>query len=173
MKMYSRLNIWWPMTKKYTTTSGVDITIRNVPHLIMEKAANKIQVPEVPTYFNETKKEWQENPNDPAYIEALQRHTQLREQAMLDTMLSFGVKTEAKPPAKSVLVKELKEMDVAIGGGLLEGYDLRSARDLDILWKRYYVLGAVVDLAAVQRYAVVQWEAVRDALQSFRSTEEG
>lgn len=161
------------MTKEYTTTTGYDIRIRNVPHLAMELAASKILQPEVPMYLNESKKEWQENPNAPEYIEALQQYEKSRERAMLDTMLSFGVLTDAKPPAKKTLVKELKEMDEAVGGGLIDGYDLDSQRDLDVLWKRYYVLGAVVDLAAVQRYAVVQWEAVRDALQSFRTSTEG
>lgn len=161
------------MTKEYTTTTGYDIRIRNVPHLAMELAASKILQPEVPMYLNESKKEWQENPNAPEYIEALQQYEKSRERAMLDTMLSFGVLTDAKPPAKKTLVKELKEMDEAVGGGLIDGYNLDSQRDLDVLWKRYYVLGAVVDLAAVQRYAVVQWEAVRDALQSFRTSTEG
>ena len=161
------------MTKEYTTTTGYDIRIRNVPHLAMELAASKIVQPEVPMYLNESKKEWQENPNAPEYIEALQQYEKSRERAMLDTMLSFGVLIDAKPPAKKTLIKELREMDEAVGGGLIDGYDLDSQRDLDILWKRYYVLGAVVDLAAVQRYAVVQWEAVRDALQSFRTSTEG
>jgi hypothetical protein len=161
------------MAQEYTTTTGYEIKIRNVPHLVMEKAANKIPVPVVPTYFNESKKEIQENPNDPEYIEALQNYEDLRQQAMFDAMISFGVQTGAKPPHKNTLKKELKEMDEAIGGGLLDGYNLDSDRDLDILWKRYYVLGAAVDLMSVQKYAVVQWEAVRKALESFRTSEEG
>ena len=164
------------MNKKgtlYTTTSGYDILIRNVPHLVLERSASDIPAPEVPTFWNESAKEFQENPNDPAYIDAIIEFSSKREQAMLDAMISFGVVTDAEKPNKKELVAELKEMDRAVDGKLLVGYDLTSDRHLDILWKKFYVLGAAVDLAALQKYAMVQWEAVRDALKSFRTPEEG
>lgn len=158
---------------KYTTTSGYDIEIRNVPHLVMEYSAADIPVPQVPEIWNESKKEMMENPNSPEYFEALQKYDADRERAMLDALVSFGVITDEKMPAKRTLTKELKEMDMAVKGTLLDGYDLTSERDLDILWKKYYVLGAAVDMHTLQRHAMVQWEAVSNALKSFRSPEKG
>lgn len=158
---------------EYETSNGTKVRFMMVPYMLMETIAQEIPEPAVPTFFNKTKGIEQENPNDPAYIQELQKVQELRQRATLDTLLYVGVELEDEIPPLAEWKKDLDRIDKSTNGTALEGYDLRKERDLDILYKRYFVLVSVADIAAMYENCTVSWEAIKRQLKKFRDNAQG
>lgn len=168
------------MTKKvepktYETSTGVEITLRYVPQIFVEQLISRIPVPEVPKFFNETKQEWQENPLDPEYLQALQESINLRQRLQLDAAIRFGVTLPDDHEwfmEKEQVIETLKEMDRLAEGEMLAAFDLDNDKDVEALYVKYFVLVTTEDVVAVLSNCITTWQAVRDALSRFQNNEE-
>lgn len=158
---------------EYVTANGTEVYFMMVPYMLMETIAQEIPEPPVPTFFNKTKGIEQENPNDPAYIEALKKTQEMRQRASLDTLLYVGVELKEPMPPLSEWRSDLDRINDATNKSVLEGYDLRKERDQDVLYKRYFVLVSPADVAAMYEHCTVSWEAIKRQLKKFRDNAKG
>lgn len=75
----------------FTTKSGVRLRFKQYNKQLIVAAVNKIELPKVPRWHNEKKNRWEDNPNDPGYIAAVEDATRRQNLAAMDAMLLFGV----------------------------------------------------------------------------------
>lgn len=128
-------------------STGVRVRLNPVSSSLVEDMKNAIKMPPVPMVWIEAKEREEENPNDPAYIDAVREVESKRASAVLDALVMFGVELEDGLPEDAVWVKKLKVLERRNALDL-SGFDLDDNFDLEFLYKRYVAV-AGADLAIV------------------------
>lgn len=171
--------------ERYTLTTGIVLKIKPVSPRAMRDAADRIEKPQPPRVWNANRgttqddpkdRGWEENPNDPHYIEAMQQYTRDTNDASLHVGMILGTEVEEVPgglygPAEDGWFAEITEPYEIIGQ---VPPALRAtppkARYLD--WLLYYAIGAQDDLLALQVILMSAIfpteEGVRRVMDSFR-----
>ncbi len=102
-----------------TMGSGVKARLLPIATGLYDEIALRIPQPEVPQYMNEEKGRMEENPNDPAYLRALQERAQAIAANLIDAMLLFGVEL-TEPIPNTGWEKKLEYIGVKIGSDPVE-----------------------------------------------------
>lgn len=152
-----------------TSSTGVKIRLSPIPRLLIGELA-KIPRPKVPVVFMEDLGRTEENPNDPAFIDAMNEYNIQISVKMVDAFILFGTTVESIP------------------NGFIKQEDPRVKRKLAILgmkpddedqvylaWIKYFACPMDEDIQAVTdgigRLSGVSEKDVNDALQNkFRDT---
>lgn len=163
------------MAKEMTLQNGTKLGIKAVPALLVLGITEKFPVPKVPLWHNEDKQRDEENPNDPLYIEAIQKHNQLIQDKTIDCFLLNGVVVqELGPdcePADSDNWLETTEY-------LLEVSISRTGAGRRAAWLRHHLidnaneLGDIVAQISIASGLVTE-EAVAKAAETFRDNQTG
>jgi hypothetical protein len=153
-------------------STGYLAEISPVSLSILNDVQLTIKMPEVPTWFNENKGKEEENPNDPAYLAAVQDVDTRRNLAAADAMIMFGVQlvdTQGSPFRYDDDMHWLKKLRYFEKRGLLSlaDFDLEDDFDLEFLFKKYVAVGAA-DIMTIGKMSGVSEEAVQSAQASFQ-----
>jgi hypothetical protein len=130
-----------------TLSTGVRVRLNPVSSSLVEDMKNVIKMPPVPVVWIEAKEREEENPNDPAYIDAVREVESKRASAVLDALCMFGVELEEGLPEDTVWIKKLRVLERRTALDLSD-FDLEDDFDLEFLYKRYVAV-AGADLAIV------------------------
>lgn len=153
----------------YRASNGVLLKLKKVPRLLLTDAIRKQAPPKVPTWFNEDKGRDEENPADPAYVEALQAFNIDRGLMSVTMTLAMGtsiidVPAGIEPYDSETWVADLNDMGM--------GLDLRTPRMRYTAWLKYIALpGDEFNdvVSAVMRYSgLISEEDVAAAQRAFR-----
>lgn len=152
-------------------STGYRAEITPVSLSILNDVQLAIPYPSVPMVEIPEKGRKEENPNDPAYLAAVQDVEAKRNLAAADAMVMFGVQLiddEGMPfgyPDDGKWLKKLKYFEKR-GMLSLVDYDLEDEFDLEFLFKKYIAVGAG-DIMTVGRMSGVSEEAVQQAQAAF------
>lgn len=80
-----------------TLQSGVVLRLSPVPPELLRRAASKIPEPQVPRIYLEDKGREENNPNDPAYLKALEERIELQTLAQVNVAVLYGTAIERVP----------------------------------------------------------------------------
>lgn len=153
-----------------TLSTGVRVRLRPVPAWLVQETQNHVQDPLVPTWHNPEKDRDEPNPNDPAYLSALQRAQARRAEAGTDVLVLYGVElVEGVPPDEEWLPK-LRFLEKR-GLFSFEGYDLTDPLERAFIFVKFVAMGND-DWALLGRVAGLSGEDVNRAVASFRGDAE-
>lgn len=119
-----------------TLSTGVMVRLHPVSSSLVEEMKNAYEMPPVPVVFIPEKEREEENPNDPKYIDEVERVQSKRADAILDALVTFGVELVDGLPEDSSWLKRLKLLERR-GNLNLSGFDLDDEFDLEFLYKRF------------------------------------
>jgi len=146
-------------------STGYKARIRPVGASLIDDAVARIKDPPVPMYMDEAKGREEENPHDPAYLQALRDANRERAGVAMDAMVMFGIELLDGVPEDDKWIKQL-EFYAKRSGLDLSGYDLDDALEKEFLFKKYIATGTL-DLLEVGRRAGLRREDVAEAVESF------
>ena len=127
-------------------STGVRVRLHPVSSHLVDDLKGAIEDPPVPVVFIEAKGREEENPNDPAYLQAIERANQKRGEAVLDAIYLFGVELADGLPEDDAWLRRLRMLEKR-GHLSLDGFDLQDEFDLEFLFKKYVaVAGADLDI---------------------------
>ncbi len=148
-----------------TLSTGVRVRLQAVSALLIEDLKAALLEPKVPVVYIEDKGREEENPNDPAYLAALNKYNADRGAAVLDATVLFGVELLDGLPEDESWLKKLKALE-RLGKLDLSRYDLADEFDREFLYKRYVAV-AGADLAILTTLSSIRPEEVARARRSF------
>ena len=137
-----------------TLSNGIVLRLKPVPPYLVRQATMNVERPKVPTVFIPDKERDEENPNDPAYIDALLEYTQDTADAANNAVILAGTEIESVPeglfwPQDDGWLEVLEFLGVEVER------ESKLGRYLD--WMRFYALSTKSDLSAI-------WRAQRDRI---------
>lgn len=161
-----------------TLSNGIQLKMRSIPPLLYNTAANSIKAPEVPKVYIKDDERFEDNPNDPDYLQAVTAYTLAQRLVMLNLMFLRGTEIVSIPdglprPEDDEWIENL-EADAKIIGFALE-IPRANSRERYLSWMRLFALANAEDLAkaevAVMRASLTE-EEVAEAAETFRSVQE-
>jgi hypothetical protein len=158
--------------KENSFTLSTNITMRplRVPNLLFAEVVSKFKAPKVPRYHNPDTDRDEDNPNDPAYIDAFNEYQAGLSMAIIDAMVLMGTEVVTVPrgterPEDELWTRKLKMLGVSITDDPLSRY---------LAWVKYYAAEDQSDIQmimnAVGRMSGVSEEDVNDAISQFRNS---
>jgi hypothetical protein len=130
-----------------TLSTGVRVRLKAVSSTLVEEIKAAVPMPEVPKVWIADKEREEENPNDPRYVEAVERAMMARADATLDALILFGVELLDGLPEDDGWVQNLKMLE-RLGHLDLGRFDLKDEFDRTFCYKRYVAV-AGADLRLV------------------------
>ncbi len=156
-----------------TLSCGVVLRFKPVPSLAIREAAMRIEAPAVPVIHLEDKGRDEENPNDPAYLQAVAEFEAARAMVANDVILLLGTEVVSVPEGVAALQDQDWIQDLQLLGIEFDP-DHPGARKL--AWLKFYVLrtdeDSVKALMGPMRSAGVGEADVAKATASFRDRAE-
>lgn len=119
-----------------TLSTGVVVRLHPVSSSLVEEMKSAYEMPSVPVVFIPEKEREEENPNDPKYIDEVERVQSKRADAILDALVTFGVELVDGLPEDDSWLKRLRLLERR-GNLNLSGFDLEDEFDLEFLYKRF------------------------------------
>lgn len=160
----------------FTTSAGITFKLRKVPPFLMIDAQRKFIAPKPPMVYIEDKETHEENPNDPEYLAALQKHQRDLSDLGNAIMLARGTMLVSKPdsipgPDDADWSAELEEL---AGEGVFDIPKVGKRRYY--AWLKYVALTDMSDFQGITNKltatAGITTEAeVAKATDDFRSDE--
>ena len=145
---------------------GYLIRVKAIPMAIISDVTNRIPEPVIPVWRNPEYDRDEQNPNDPAYLQAKEEVDRKRGEAMIDAIVMFGIELpDGVPPTEKWLPK-LKFMEKR-GQVDLSGYDLSDPLELDFVFKRY-IIANIGLISYIQNMSAVTPEDIGKAGKPFR-----
>lgn len=141
-----------------TLLHGAKATLHPVPPALITDVSARIKDPPVPKVYIKDKDRYEENPNHPTYIAALERAELERTQAQTDAIIMFGVELEEGFEIPDRWVKKLKVLGFE--------FDEDEPEELEFAFKKYGVTNAI--LIRVSALTGVTEEGLAAADQFFR-----
>jgi hypothetical protein len=82
-----------------TLSSGVVLELERIPRTVIAAIQRKYNasMPQVPRQYIEDKGREEENPLDPAYLQAVENHQTARGQSVIDAQIAWGTKVVSRP----------------------------------------------------------------------------
>ena len=134
-----------PPNDSLTLSNGIVLKVKPVPLFLVQSAVTKLEKPRVPIVDIAEKGRKEPNPDDPAYLEALERYEALTIEAALDIGLVAGIEVVSIPEG---VYGENDDGWLAPLEFLGMEVDQRpNGRRLS--WLRYYAIASADDLANV------------------------
>ena len=148
-----------------TLSTGVHVRLKSVSSSLVSEVMSRVKEPEVPIFHDEEKDRDLPNPNDPAYLRALDDAETQRNQAATDAMLVFGVELVDPLPDGNEWIDGLKFLGIEV--------DKSDQFALEFAYKKYIAVGTP-DLPLVYgASSPVSASEVAEALKSFPGDGEG
>jgi hypothetical protein len=127
-------------------STGIVLELRPVPPFAIRRASQSIERPEVPKAWIENKERWEENPNDPAYAEALEDYERLVYEATVNLAMIVGSHVASIPdgyygPDDEQWIEELEAAGITVDGSN------PSRRKLS--WLLYYAMATPDDITGI------------------------
>lgn len=148
-----------------TLSTGVRVRLHSVSSSLVEELKAAVPMPDVPTVYIADKDREEENPNDPRYIEAVDRVQTERASAALDALILFGVELLDGVPEDDRWEKNLKMLERLHKLDLAK-FDLSDDYDREFLYKRYVAV-AGADLRTIGQLHGLRAEEVARARATF------
>jgi len=159
-----------PASNEVTLSNGIVLKLKPVPPFLVRQAVLSHKRPEPPITFIKDKEREEINPNDPAYLRALEEYEALTSDTALNITLAAG--TEVKSVPEGLFLPEDEGWtEILEYAGISASWERKLDRYL--AWLRYYALGAATDITAVtsalaKGIGLTEVE-VQAAAESFRS----
>jgi len=155
-----------------TLSSGVRVRIRPVSGWLIDDVMTRIKDPRVPTWYNPDREREEDNPNDPQYLADMREASGRRIDAMLDTIVLFGMELVDGMPEDDTWFRKLQRLE-KLGHIDLSAYDMDDPVDKEFVYKRRFAISNAHDLLIVRERSSVTEEDVANATNSFPSDGEG
>lgn len=159
------------LTNEFHTIKGVILRTRKVKTTIIQHAWQALKEPKPPMIYIDELKRYEDNPNDPGYIEQLSIYQVAKATSTVNVYLMLGCDPKFIPEGVYAVnddgwTDELAELDMNIPGP-----DKPGARK--VAWLQYYVLEDNNEIAELQKQimrqsGIVFQEDVVAAEKSFR-----
>jgi hypothetical protein len=151
-------------------STNVVLHIRPIaPRIIMQVLEN-FKAPKVPSVYDKEKERAIENPQDPAYLQAIEVYQTERGLALLDACIALGTELETIPEGVTPLDSEDWIDELAVAGVT---FDASRPRIRYAMWVKTVAAVSEEDLLLVTKHVMrlsgVTKEDVDTALNSFRS----
>ena len=143
---------------------GVNVRLVSVPLGLIQDAQSHLREPKVPIWHNETKNRDEENPNDPDYLDAVEKYKTDLNTAAIDTFVMFGIEID-KLPDDDAWLKKL-QWSHKRGTIDLSGIDFEDELDLEFLFKKY-VIGTKEVISVITSKTAIGPEVVKRAKDGF------
>jgi hypothetical protein len=144
-------------------STGVRVRLKSVSASLIDDVRARIKDPVVPTVHDEEKDRDLQNPNDPAYLRALEEADEARAVAAVDAMIMFGVELVDEIPENTDWIKRLAMLGIEV--------DESNKFAVEFAFKKYIAVGTP-DLPQVYTAsAPVTTEGVAKAMAGFPGTE--
>jgi hypothetical protein len=160
------------LSKPFESSTGVKITLKAAPALLIEQAQSMVESPKPP--INEIKDEdgkvirTEENRLHPDFQEALREYDRKRSMAALDAMVMFSVELPAGLPEDESWIKNLKYLE-RHNLFSLNGYSFDDEDDKEFIYKRYIALGSD-ELQLVSQINGIRQEDVEAFTDTFQGS---
>lgn len=151
-------------------STGVRARLSPVAASLVQQVTSKVEDPPVPMWFDEGKQRDVANPNDPAYLKALERTASKRGEAAMDAMILFGVELIDGLPEDDEWLKKLMIMS-KLGHIDISAYDTSDPLEKEFLYKKFVAI-ASDDLVRLSTLTRLSEEDVQAAAAGFRGNEE-
>ena len=153
-----------------TLSTGVRAIIRPVSQAIIQDAVGRVEVPQVPMWYNPDKEREEENPLDPGYLVAQREYQRQMQRITFDSFALFGVELVDGVPKGDAWLKQLRLAE-RLGNLDLSGFDPENdSVDREFLFKRYVAMGDR-DYITVATRAGFSEEDVQAAAATFQGDE--
>lgn len=146
---------------------GVRARLVAVPAGVLEESESRIKDPPVPMWHNPDKDREEENPNDPAYLRALQENELARGKAAMEAVCLWGVELLNGLPEDDAWIGKLKFAERR-GHLDLSWVDWNDPIELEFVFKRYAFV-TVDDLTYCGMLSRLGEERMQAAEKFFRS----
>lgn len=151
---------------EFLEVDGFVFRTKAIPVAIITDTTNRIPEPKIPVWHNPEYDRDEQNPNDPAYLEAKAEVDQKRGEAMIDATVMFGIDLpDGVPPTEKWLPK-LKFLEKR-GQVDLSGFNLDDPLELEFVFKRY-IIANIALINYIQEMSSVTPEDVGKAGRPFR-----
>lgn len=140
----------------YAFDDGNRVKLTSIPAAVIDNVVSRIKMPEVPMVRLPDYDRDEPNPNDPAYLLAVQETERKRGGAMIDAVVMFGIQLVDGMPTTDEWLNKLRFM-VDHGIMSMEGYDLNKLTPVEkeFVYKRYsapmWMITRVQELSAVAK----------------------
>ncbi len=145
-------------------SSGVRVRIVPVSATLVDECMHRIPLPQVPMWHNPESEREEPNPNDPAYVFALQQAERDRGVASLDAVLMFGVEL-VDPLPEGVWLKKLQMLGVL-------GADADEL-EREFAYKKFVACTTQSDILLIMTATGVSEAQIQDAESSFQRAAAG
>ena len=152
-------------------STGVRVRLRAVSSTLVEEIKSAIPMPDVPKIYIADKDREEENPNDPRYIEAVERSMMARADATLDALILFGVELVDGLPTDDDWINKLKMLE-RLGHLDLKRFNFKDEFDRVFCYKRYVAV-AGADLRLVGQLHGLRPQEVARAHATFLGNQGG
>lgn len=159
-----------------TLSNGIVLELRPVPPALRDAVRNELVTkrPKVPIVHIESKDRDEENPGDPAYLEAMNNALRVEELAMEDLSMAAGTIIVSVPddmlPLDGDDWMHDPRIEVAVSAGLR--LDVSDNNKRRIAYLRFYALETHMDFFIHKHASLkvqgISEEEIRAALESFR-----
>jgi hypothetical protein len=154
-------------------SSGYWAIVSPVSAPLIDEAASRVVGPDIPMVYIEEKDRSEPNPNDPVYLEQLDRIEVDRSLASIDVIIMMGVEIINEDGTEFVLDKEEKwfrklELMAKMNLMDLDVYDMDDPDVADFVFKKYIAV-ATADIAMLTSISGLNAEEIDQAVKTFRS----
>lgn len=151
--------------KLLTLSTGIEAIIIPVGATLIEEVVASIPDPKPPMWHNPDKDRDEENPNDPAYLEELEKTQRRRAIAAMEAMLVFGMELDV--PEDDGWIKKLRFLEKR-GAIDLSNIDFEDEMERDLAYKKFVAVGTN-DLILLGEKAGLRRQDVEQAAKQFQS----
>lgn len=146
-------------------STGVRVCLKSVSASLIDEVRARVKDPDVPEVYDEEKDRKLRNPNDPAYLRALEEAEELRGRAATDAMIMFGVELIDPIPDDDGWIDQLAFLGIEV--------DVSNKFAREFAYKKYIAVGTP-DLPDVfTASSPVTGEGVAKAMAGFRGDADG
>lgn len=161
---------------EFTLSNGIVLSLKPVPPFLLAAVQSEYQTPDPPSVYMEEKGRDEPNPNDPAYIQTLERLEQQQQLALNSLILAVGTSVKFVPegysgPEESTWFEGIHYL--AKASGVEIDLDAEDEKKRYLLWLRYYALensdDTILATTLPLQLGGIREGEVSEVLDSFRS----
>jgi len=160
-----------PPSNEVTLSNGIVLKLKPVPPFLVRQAVLSHKRPEPPVMFIKDKEREEVNPNDPAYLRAVEEYEALTSDTALNITLAAG--TEVKSIPEGLFSPEDDGWTEILEYAGISTTFWERKLDRYLAWLRYYALGAATDItlvtSALAKGIGLTESEVQAAAESFRN----
>lgn len=130
-----------------TLSSGVVLACKPVPPLAMREVAIHVPPPAVPTWHNPDKDREEPNPNDPAYIKAVENYQAEQLFKVTEVIMLLGTEIKSTPPDIIAYTSDDWLGPLTVLGVIVD--EPKNKWERYLMWLRFYACKTQSDVANI------------------------